>query len=167
MKRTFALIFASAVMTAAFAQNKPKAGDLIYGTVTGSEGPLAGIVITERNHNDRIMAQTTTDINGNFAFRMVNPDHRIVITKGYFSVDIPVTRQHQEIDMSKITQPPVMTVDEILFGRAAGCSDMLSGDDEPILEMDHRRVNSIYIPFTNGNRYYSVEDLFNNWFPKF
>ena len=168
MKKTLvSLVLLLAAFGSVIAQDKPKAGDLIYGTVTGSEGPLAGIVITERNHNDRIMAQTTTDINGNFAFRMVNPDHRIVITKGYFSVDIPVTRQHQEIDMSKITRPPVMTVDEILFGRAAGYSDMLSGDDEPILEMDHRRVNSIYIPFTNGNRYYSVEDLFNNWYPSY
>ena len=168
MKKTFvSLALLLAAFGAVIAQDKPKAGDLIYGTVSGSEGPLPGVVITERNHNDRIMAQTTTDINGNFAFRMVNPNHRIVISKGYYSVDIPVTRQYEEIDMSEITQPPVMTVDETLIGRAVGCSGMFSVDDEPIMEIDHRRVNSIYIPFTNGNRYYSVEDLFNNWYPSY
>lgn len=169
MKKTLvslALLLSASVT--AFAQNKPKAGELIYGTVTDSEGPLAGIVVTERNHNDRIIAQTTTDINGNFSFRMVNPDHRIIITyKGYNTVDTPVTRQYQEIVMSKITQSPVTTVDEALAGRIAGCCGMSYGHDEPIMEMDHRRVNSIYIPFTNGNRYYTIDDLFNNWYPSF
>lgn len=168
MKKTLvSLELLLAAFGAVIAQDKPKAGDLIYGTVSGSEGPLAGIVITERNHNDRIIVQTTTDINGNFAFRMVNPDHRVVISKGYFSVDIPVTRQYQEIDMSKITQSPVTTVDEALAGRIAGCCGMFYGHDEPVMEIDHRRVNSIYIPFTNGNRYYTIDDLFNNWYPSF
>ena len=78
MKKTFALLlFAAASIASAFAQDKPKAGDIIYGTVTDSIGPVAGITVIERNANYRIMAQTVTDANGNFSFRLVDPDNEL------------------------------------------------------------------------------------------
>ena len=70
MKKTigiiFGMLFLGTAINSVSAQDKPKVGDLIYGTVTDSQGPVAGVVITERNRFDRIMAQVKTDENGNF-----------------------------------------------------------------------------------------------------
>ena len=171
MKRTFALIFASAVITAALAQDKPKASEIIYGTITDSNGPVAGAVVTERNNNDRIIAQTLTDDNGHFAFRLVNPKNSIMVTKrGFETIFIPIEKIHLELNMKARNQFPDVVV-------PGGTANTVQTPDEILrdiivpgaaTEWGYNRIpgNGLHIPYSNTT-YYTIDDLFNNWFPKF
>lgn len=81
-------------------QDKPSKGALIYGRVMGIDGPLAGIHVTEENAWLRIMAEGVTDENGEFSFRLTNPENRIVISSvGYETIDLGIDKQHYEISM--------------------------------------------------------------------
>lgn len=109
MKKTIAILLVAAAITSAFAQDALKAGDLIYGTVTGTEGPIAGARVTERNEDDRIMAQSITDSNGNFSFKLVNPNDRIMVTcRDFVTVDISIDRKHYEITMKDQWKPSMV-----------------------------------------------------------
>lgn len=103
MKKTFALLLLSVVsFTAVSAQDKPAKGELIYGRVMGIDGPLAGIHVTEENAWLRIMAEGVTDENGEFSFRLTNPENRIVISSvGYETIDLGIDKQYYEISMKK------------------------------------------------------------------
>ena len=151
MKKRFVLLLLAAVSAiSAFAQDKPKAGDIIYGTVADSIGPLAGITVIERNANNRIMAQTVTDANGNFSFRLVNPDDELFVMQKWNNVHttLPITRQEYDIDWDAV-------VDKQLKGLIVGLDIVFGPDPEP----EH-----YYIPFRDFIHYYSIEDLFNNMF---
>ena len=65
------------VVVSVFAQQKPKAGDLISGIVTDSVSPLMAVYITEQDSADRTVAYAYTDLKGEFSFRLVNPKDRI------------------------------------------------------------------------------------------
>ena len=85
-----------------FAQSKPKAGDKISGVVSDSEGPMIMVNVTERDSLNRIVAHVVTDIEGNFSFRLVDPDHIIRVTYvGYESVSIPIDTTYFEIKMKE------------------------------------------------------------------
>lgn len=89
------LIQASAVTV--FAQ---KAGDIITGVVSDNEGPMMMVNVTERDQDDRIVAHAITDMDGVFAFKLVNPKDRLNITYvGYETVDIPFDKLHFDIKM--------------------------------------------------------------------
>ena len=68
------VIQASAVTV--FAQ---KTGDMITGTITDNEGPMMMVNVTERDADDRIIAHTITDMEGEFSFKLVNPMDRLMI----------------------------------------------------------------------------------------
>lgn len=88
-------IQASAVTV--FAQ---KAGDIITGVVTDNESPMMMVNVTERDADDRIVAHAITDMDGVFAFKLVNPKDRLNITYvGYETVDIPFDKLHFDIKM--------------------------------------------------------------------
>ena len=202
MKKTFALLlFAAVVVAPAFAQDKPKAGDVIYGRIVDSNGPVVGAKVTERNDCDRIMAQTTTDVNGEFSFRTVNPDNRIMVTnRDYETIDIPINKTCFDLKMKKQSPiPPVTILDgpadlsslipEIptavqiitdqdliaLFGATytSQYSDMLLYPIEGMMKADrtYQKMqipgNGIYIPYTNHTTYYTIDELFDNWYPRF
>lgn len=79
-----------------------KAGDIISGVVQDSEGPLMMVNVTERDAADRIVNHAITDMEGNFSFRLVNPEDRLQITYvGYETVDIPIDKTYYEIDMKE------------------------------------------------------------------
>lgn len=201
MKKTIALLMLAATLSTAFAQETVRPGKLIYGTVSDSNGPLAGIIVTERNSCDRIMAQTTTDVNGNFSFRLVNPNNRIQISKaGYETIDIPINKPYLELNMKE--QAPIQPI-VVLDGPAPvshSLVDIGMPQEDWILELDHwLRIlgsgmvrmemldspirsltradrtfqlneipgNGIYIPFTDYTRYYTIDELFDNWYPRF
>jgi len=129
MKKTLATSLLMLVTFAqVFAQETLKKGDLIYGTLADGDGPLAGFVVTERNGLDRIMAQTTTDENGNFSFRLVNPQNRIMIChEDYETVDVSIKNSHLDLKMKKQGPlPPVQILDGpdyLLEGLIAGTED--------------------------------------------
>ena len=57
-----------------------KAGDLIKGTVKDATGPLMGATIVEIDEYGRIVASGITDVNGNYAFKVKDPKHKIRIS---------------------------------------------------------------------------------------
>lgn len=91
------LLFIQAVVTTVSAQ---KTGDIITGVVNDDEGPMMMVNVTERDQDDRIVAHTITDMDGVFAFKLVNPNDRLNITYvGYETVDIPFDKLHFDINM--------------------------------------------------------------------
>ena len=181
-----------AAFASVFAQETIKKGDLIYGTVSNSEGPFAGIVITERNFCDRIMSQTTADVNGQFSFRVVNPNNRILISYvGYETMDLPINRRSFEIKMKK--QAPLQPI-ELIDGPVPpvvleemsariGIIDFKSyelssfrpnefkwelinteiGRMHSITEYNSIPGKGLYIPSADHATYYSIDDFYNNW----
>ena len=129
MKKTLAIsLLLLAAFAPVFAQETLKKGDLVYGTLIDSDGPLAGFVVTERNGIDRIMTQTTTDENGNFSFRVVNPQNRIIIYHiGYQTIDVSINNEHLELNMKKQDPLPGVRIldgpDYYLKGMYAGSED--------------------------------------------
>ena len=200
MKKMFASVLLSVVtIVPTFAQDKPKAGDVIYGKIVDINGPVVGAKVTERNGCDRIMAQTTTDINGEFVFRAVNPDNRLIITNmDYETIDLPLNKTSFDLNMKK--QAPLSPV-RIIDGPASllllipeittdiqeitdddfiklGIStpfyhDMLQSPIRGLMKNDvtiptnELPGNGIYIPFTDYTRYYTIDELFDNWYPRF
>ena len=94
-----------------FAQSKPHAGDTISGIVCDSLGPMMMVNVVERDVLDRIVAHGVTDIDGNFAFRVVDPKDRIQITYvGYETVDTAIVGNYYEISMKERKDMPVVDV---------------------------------------------------------
>lgn len=185
MKKTLVLsVLLITTFASGIAQDKPKAGDLVYGTVFDGNESLSGIIVTEINRNNRIMAQTTTNENGNFSFRIVNPDDKIHITvsknSNYSSAYLPITDIYYEVNMETLGSG----TDQNIKNEFAGL-DIVFGPDEPSFPQDLYTINStmlkmykqmelksipgngIYIPFTDNTWYYTIEDLFENWYPRF
>ena len=106
--------FASAreqAVTAVVVQDKIKAGDIISGTVSDSEGPLQMVNITERDSKYRIVAHAVTDINGKFSMRLVNPADKLEITYvGYQTVDTVINSTYYEIRMKENDGIPTVKI---------------------------------------------------------
>jgi len=64
-------------MSIVISGDKPGAGAIIRGVVTDEDGPLQMVNVTERDANNRIRAHSITDLEGNFAFRLVSPDNKL------------------------------------------------------------------------------------------
>ena len=59
-------------------------GDIITGKVIDTDGPVLMAQVFEIDLSGRIYASSVTDMEGNFALRLVNPDDMILVTKdGY------------------------------------------------------------------------------------
>ena len=193
MKKMFASVLLWVVIIAsALAQNKPKTGDVIYGRIVDSNGPVVGAPVTERNGCDRIMAQTQTDINGEFVFRTVNPDNRLIVTnRDYETIDLPINKTCFELNMKKQAPlPPIQLIDGpvdlsslipeitdddlIKLGiKTTVYHDMLQSPIRGLMKNDitipvnELPGNGIYIPFSDYTRYYTIDELFDNWYPGF
>lgn len=193
MKKMFASVLLWVVIIAsALAQNKPKTGDVIYGRIVDSNGPVVGATVTERNGCDRIMAQTQTDINGEFVFRTVNPDNRLIVTnRDYETIDLPINKTCFELNMKKQAPlPPIQLIDGpvdlsslipeitdddlIKLGiKTTVYHDMLQSPIRGLMKNDitipvnELPGNGIYIPFSDYTRYYTIDELFDNWYPGF
>ncbi|MBR5934748.1 MAG: hypothetical protein IKZ89_01200 [Bacteroidaceae bacterium] len=105
--------FASAqekTVTVVAAQDTIKAGDMIRGTVSDSEGPMMLVNVIERDSANRIVANSVTDKEGNFSIRLVNPADRLqIIYPGYEMVDTVISGTYYKIKM-KVDEyfPPVV-----------------------------------------------------------
>ena len=88
-----------------------KAGDVISGVIEDNEGPMMMVNVTERDAADRIVAHDVTDMEGNFSFRLVNPNDHLQITYvGYETVDIPIDKTYFEIKMKEAGELPVVEI---------------------------------------------------------
>ena len=76
------------------ADNKLKAGDKISGKVKDKEGPLQNVSIAEIDENGNTVASSVTDENGKFAFKVVNPQHKLRVSYvGYKSASLAIARK--------------------------------------------------------------------------
>lgn len=172
MKKTITLMLITTVITTVSAQDNLKKGDLIYGTVTENGKPVSGVLVTERNANDRIMAQATTDINGQYSFRLANPRNTIVVTyPGYETADIPVNKQSQDISIKKQAPlPPIEVIDHPMLDMADWV-DLDIVDEYPDMELinywqsdagSKNKPQDIYLPYRDNITYGSIQELFDN-----
>ena len=109
MKKLLVLMSILLLETTAVSLFAQKAGDIISGVVFDDDGPMMMVNVTERDSKDRIMAHAITDMEGNFSFRLVDPNDRLKITYvGYETVDIPIDKLYFGIKMKNM--PMVETV---------------------------------------------------------
>ena len=87
---------------------KPQAGDIISGTICDENGPMQLVNITERDSLYRIVAHAVSDVNGKFAFKLVNPSNRLSVTYvGYLEAATEFTGSSFEIKMVAAELPKV------------------------------------------------------------
>jgi hypothetical protein len=80
-----------------------KAGDMISGTVIEDFGPLHGADVIEVDESGRTVGHATTDINGKFMLKVVNPQHKIRIEyPGLQSVTLDITSEPYDVMMQLI-----------------------------------------------------------------
>jgi len=126
MKRLTLIIISLVCLIAAKAQ---QAGDIISGTITDEMGPVMMANVVEIDASNRIVASTTTDMNGNFSFKLKNPKDKLRVTfVGYKTVTLPFNRTKYNVKMQDATQIKEVTV--VAKKRAGG-----SGLNIPIDEI--------------------------------
>ncbi|MCQ2074232.1 MAG: SusC/RagA family TonB-linked outer membrane protein [Bacteroidaceae bacterium] len=75
-----------------------KAGDVISGVISDSEGPMMMVNVIEVDASDRIIAHAITDINGEFSFRLGNPKDMLKVSYvGYETVVLPFNKTYFDI----------------------------------------------------------------------
>ena len=126
MKRLTLIIISLVCLIAAKAQ---QAGDIISGTITDEMGPVMMANVVEIDASNRIVASTTTDMNGNFSFKLKNPKDKLRVTfVGYKTVTLPFNKTKFNVKMQDATQIKEVTV--VAKKRAGG-----SGLNIPIDEI--------------------------------
>ena len=108
--RILSIVLMLLIMTSAvtvFAQNKPKAGDIITGVVKDAEGPLSGVELSEWRWNDQteeVVARVVTNDKGEFSLQIVDLDDEFWLTcTGYETVIITPDKFQFDITMKKNT----------------------------------------------------------------
>ena len=85
-----------------------KAGDVISGVINDSEGPMMMVNVIEVDASDRIIAHAITDVNGEFSFRLGNPNDKLKVSYvGYETVILPLNKTYFDImlkDMQAIEE---------------------------------------------------------------
>ena len=85
-------------------ESKVKAGSTITGTVKDNVGPLHYANLVEIDQYGRIVAQTTTDKNGKFSMKVVDPGHKIRISYvGYKTQTIDISSNKMDATLEPIT----------------------------------------------------------------
>ena len=85
-------------------ESKVKAGSTITGTVKDNVGPLHYANLVEIDQYGRIVAQTTTDKNGKFSLKVVDPGHKIRISYvGYKTQTLDISSNKMDATLEAIT----------------------------------------------------------------
>ena len=81
-------------------QAKPKSGDIISGTVKDINGPIPMANVYEGDANGNVVAHSVTDQNGNFRFRLVDPNNHLVAKyPGYYQAESQFTGSNFQITL--------------------------------------------------------------------
>ena len=88
-----------------------QAGDIISGQVTDAFGPVMMANVIEVDASNRIIAAATTDMNGNFSFKLKNPKDKLKVSYvGYKTQVLPINKTHFVIKMQDQTTIKEVTV---------------------------------------------------------
>lgn len=80
------------------------AGTMISGSIFDDQGPLIGVNVTEVDVANRYVAYSVSDVNGNFSFKIVNPNNRLrVACVGYKIQFLPIKGTSYKIRMVETT----------------------------------------------------------------
>ena len=118
MKKLLVLLSALLLQAAAvcvFAQDKPKAGDVIRGIVRNSDGPMAGVHIEEIDfydeYHDSICSKSVTDENGFFSFEIKDPNNFLMISYiGHETIKVAIDRTEYDITLKGRKDMPTVDV---------------------------------------------------------
>lgn len=79
-------------------------GTMISGSIFDDQGPLIGVNVTEVDVANRYVAYSVSDVNGNFSFKIVNPNNRLrVACVGYQIQFLPIKGTSYKIRMVETT----------------------------------------------------------------
>ncbi len=96
-------------------QPAPKAGDIISGTVTDEEGPMAMASVNEVDFEDRIYASALTDKDGKFSFKLAGEGHFLKIAYvGYEEVKEPIHASNMDIKLINSENVIMIYIDEVI-----------------------------------------------------
>jgi len=96
------------------------AGTMIHGVVQDEIETLMGCNVLEIDASNRIVAATTTDINGNFSFRIVDPKHKLKFSfVGYETQIIPIKGTSYKITLHDKMMKEV-TVKAVKMSQSSG-----------------------------------------------
>ena len=91
--------------------SRPQTGDIISGIVRDANGPIQMANITERDSFYRIVAHAVSDVNGEFAFRLVNPSNRLSVTYiGYGEAITDITGTIFDVTMVELPDLPMVDI---------------------------------------------------------
>ena len=92
----------------------PKAGDTISGVVFNDEWPMMMVIVSEMDSMYRVVSHGVTDYYGNFSFKLVNPNDRIVVNwPGYQRVDTIIDRLHYDIRLKEYEDIPEAIISDV------------------------------------------------------
>ena len=80
---------------------------MVMGNVTDIDSnPLEEIKVLEANAEDRVLAYGTTDANGDFSFKVNNPDKDSlkIRHKGYETVVLPLDKKYFSITLKPVAE---------------------------------------------------------------
>lgn len=107
-----------------------KAGDMVTGNVSDDIEGLMMANVTEVDASNRIVSHTSTDINGNFSFRIKNPKNQIRVSySGYQTVTVPINGFKYNIRLKSIA-----TIKEVVV-KAKKVTPAMSGLPIPEREL--------------------------------
>lgn len=82
---------------------------MISGIVRDENGPIQWVNITERDSLYRIVAHAVSDVNGKFAFKLVNPANRLSVTYvGYGEAITAITGTSFDVTMIELPDLPMV-----------------------------------------------------------
>ena len=118
MKKHIVLLSALLLQAAAvsvFAQDKPKAGDMIRGIVRNTDGPIAGVHIDEVDfydeYHDSVCSKAVTDENGFFSFEVSDPNNFLMISYiGHETIKVAIDRTEYDITLKGLKNMPKIDV---------------------------------------------------------
>ena len=110
-----------------------KAGDIISGQVTDAYGPVMQANVVEIDAANRIVAAATTDMNGNFSFKLKNPKDKLKVSYvGCRTQILPFNKTHFNIALKD--QTTLVDVTVVAKKKAGG-----SGLQIPVKEISSAR----------------------------
>ena len=170
-KRTISrLCLASALAMGAATASAQKAGDIITGTVEDEFGPLAGVNIVEVNADNRVIAGTVTDVNGNFSMKVTDPvknrlkfsfigmkDHVTPINKMSYSItleDNSKTLDEVVVKSTRVTNGSGLSIPETEISTASQRISATEFEGMPVTSVDEAlqgRISGLDIVAASGN----------------
>lgn len=120
MKKIFAFLLLVSCQLSIVNVMAQTAGTMIHGVVQDEIETLMGCNVLEIDASNRIVAATTTDINGNFSFRIVDPKHKLKFSfVGYETQIIPIKGTSYKITLHDKMMKEV-TVKAVKMSQSSG-----------------------------------------------